>query len=202
MKVLKDQLQARKLQLRQTEKKMNETKYKNKNIVEPLTQAKEEVDNLRIECKEFKKQKLIYNKRKNELKSVEERLKDVQWRHEVLFQRYELLLNEDNELKLEMKKALMRQRQMKNLDSIIEQKCSEKFRSFLQEQYRYIVANEKGQKSLLNSIDPNLIEVNQIEDKEHNTIPADASKCGLIQKIAHTIKCLNIENNKEARSEL
>ena len=200
VKVLKDQLQARKQQLRQTEKKMNETKHKNKNIVEPLKQAKEEVDNLRIECKEFKKQKRIYNKRKSELKSVEERLKDVQWRHEVLFQRYELLLNEDNELKVEMKKALMRQRQMNNLDSIIEQKCRERVCSFLQEQYNDIVANKKGQKSSCNPMDSNRIDACQMKDKENNATQVDMSKCGLLQRIEHIIKCLNMEKNKEAHN--
>ncbi len=196
VKVLKGQLQVRKLQLRQTEKKMNETRMKNKNIVEPLAQAQEEVDNLQVDCEEFRKQKRVYNKRKGELKLSEEKLKDVQWRHEVLFQQYELLVNKNKSLKEDVKRAKMRERQRRNLDLVIQQKGRKELITFLNHYHDLIIQQEeekkkKGEGSSLS------IENNVKEEYCNGAEEVQTIKGGVLQKIEQALQSLVVIEKDE-----
>lgn len=196
VKVLKGQLQVRKLQLRQTEKKMNETRMKNKNIVEPLAQAQEEVDNLQVKCEEFRKQKRVYNKRKGELKLSEEKLKDVQWRHEVLFQQYELLVNKNKSLKEDVKRAKMRERQRRNLDLVIQQKGRKELITFLNHYHDLIIQQEeekkkKGEGSSLS------IENNVKEEYCNGAEEVQTIKGGVLQKIEQALQSLVVIEKDE-----
>lgn len=128
---MKDEVFAKKGKLRQTEKKFNEVKAKNKNIVEPLNKVKKEVEQLNVDVKEYQSEKRVYNQRKNELKAAQDKLKDVQWRHEVLFQRYELLYRERDKLGTKLEKSMLQMKQRNNFNSLLLEKMKRELHDVL-----------------------------------------------------------------------
>lgn len=141
IKDLKAKLESKRYKLRQSEKKLNEVRTKNKSIVGPLKEVQIEAENLKIELEQVKSEKQVYNQRKLELKIAEDKLKDAQWRHEVLFQRYDLLESQKDKYGKEFSSLLLRKKQMKNLQSLMIQKLQKEYYDVLKEKYDLIVSN-------------------------------------------------------------
>lgn len=139
IKAIKDEVINKRYELRQTEKKLNEIKLQNNNIVHPLNQVKIEDEKLKLELEEYKSEKQVYNQRKSKLKEVENKLKDVEWRHEVLFQRYELLKSERDKLVVELEKSTLQMKQRNNLQSLMLQKLTKKLHGVLETKYDFML---------------------------------------------------------------
>jgi hypothetical protein len=79
---------------------MNELNIKNRNIVEPYTKAQADLEKSACDLKSFNEERNLLDLRNKEMKKLEEKLKNSQWRYEVLFQRCEILERErDQHLK-------------------------------------------------------------------------------------------------------
>ncbi len=116
---LKNDLSIKRKQSRQAEKKSNELDGKNKRIVEPFERAKADLAKLEEDTKAFRSEKQLLSKRKSELKQEEETLKDLQWKHEVLFQSFELLTKERDNIEKEFEQSILKVQQEKNLSAMI-----------------------------------------------------------------------------------
>jgi len=132
-----DKLKTRNLQLkkkqRRNEKMLVELKEKNTSIVEPFSQAKDGIAQLEQEYKIFQKESEELRYKGIELRNIKDKLKDVEWRHEVLFQRNQaLILKRDHTLEqLELKKldaqqcsnykCILLENELKNLSNLDEQ---------------------------------------------------------------------------------
>ena len=91
---LKIELKTKKKQHRTAEKNMNELTVINRNIVEPYNNAQADLEKLAYDLKSFDQEKKSLEMRNKEMKKLEDKLKNGQWRYEVLFQRCEILERE------------------------------------------------------------------------------------------------------------
>ena len=144
MKLLKDRFILKRKKLCQSEKTFNEFKKKNQNIVQPFEKVKSEVEQLRLDCIEFQSEKKLYNERKREFRIVEGKLKDLQWKHEVLFQRFEILEKEGDEIKSELEKSILQEKQMNNLHSLILEEKKKEFHDILEHYYNEMMARRSS----------------------------------------------------------
>lgn len=108
-----------KKQLRQTEKHRRELESKNKKIIEPLAQAQIDIKELGSSCEEFKKEKNIMSRRKKEFVTIEGELKEAQWRHEVLFQRYQRIEEERDDCHQLFEKSLLDLQQRNSFSALL-----------------------------------------------------------------------------------
>lgn len=97
IKELKSENLEKRKRLRQTEKTRGGLELKNRQIVEPLARARTDIKELSESYEEFQKEKKIMNGRKKEFVAIEGKLKDAQWKYEVLFQRYQRMEEERDE---------------------------------------------------------------------------------------------------------
>ena len=88
---LKTELLSKRKLLAKVEKICRELESKHKSIVGPFARAKENLEVLGKDSKEFHEEKKLLETKKRELKIEENALKGLEWRHEVLFQKFELL---------------------------------------------------------------------------------------------------------------
>lgn len=109
-----------------------------------------EVEKLKVELEQVNNEKQIYNQRKNELKLVEDKLKDLQWRYEVLFQRYELLQNERNDIKSNVEKSMLQMKQRNNLQSLMMNKIKSECIDILKGKHECILCNSSSSKENIN----------------------------------------------------
>jgi len=116
---LKKDLSSKRKVSRQAEKRSKELESKNKSIVEPFAKAKEDLEKLNEDAKEFKLENVKLEKRKAELKTEEEKLKDLQWRHEVLFQKYQLLEKERDDARDDFEESILHGQQRNNFNAMI-----------------------------------------------------------------------------------
>ncbi len=167
IKTLKDKLVSKRRKHRQSEKAFNELRIKNQNIVQPFERVKSEIEQLRLECVEFQGEKKLYNQRKRELKVAEDKLKDLQWRHEVLFQRFEILEKERDEVRSELEKSMLKGKQRHNLESrILEEKKHELY-DMLEHSYNELLTKNPSDDLILDAdVDDqakeNLVNVNRL----------------------------------------
>jgi hypothetical protein len=98
IKSLKEEVAEMKKKEAADEKLMSEIAQENKRMSEPLKTALQDVERLRTELAEYKTVHARLQAVKAELATVEDRLKQLQWEHEVLGQRYEILAAERAEL--------------------------------------------------------------------------------------------------------
>jgi hypothetical protein len=107
---LKRKLSCNRKMLRQTEKQTADLETEHKDIVGPYAKTKEDMIRLGKEREDCKVKNKVLEERKIELTTEEHRLKDLRWRHEVLFQKFLLLENESRNIhKIIGKKRLERQ---------------------------------------------------------------------------------------------
>ena len=84
-----------------------ELKEKNTSIVEPFSQAKDGIAQLEQEYKIFQKESEELRYKGIELRNIKDKLKDVEWRHEVLFQRNQALILKRDHTLLELKNWML-----------------------------------------------------------------------------------------------
>ena len=104
---------------RQAEKVSKELESINKGIVEPFAKAKEHLKILNKDYEQFQDQKVKLETRKALLRVDEKKLKGLQWRHEVLFQKFELLEREYNDAQKELNESILEIQQSHSLDNML-----------------------------------------------------------------------------------
>lgn len=116
---LKRELLLKRKAARQAEKVSKELESINKGIVEPFAKAKEHLKILNKDYEQFQDQKVKLETRKALLRVDEKKLKGLQWRHEVLFQKFELLEREYNDAQKELNESILEIQQSHSLDNML-----------------------------------------------------------------------------------
>ena len=119
IKVLKGKaIQTRRLE-NQTKNSLQNLQKKNKQIVEPYTKAKVDLEEIKDQTVQYMKIKEQLKTHKLILKAKEDELKELKWCHELLYQRLLLMENDAAHLKEKMEDVTQAKRQQKNLDELI-----------------------------------------------------------------------------------
>ncbi|XP_042311208.1 dynein regulatory complex subunit 4 isoform X2 [Sceloporus undulatus] len=103
---LKEQMEEMKKKEEHLEKEMAEVLLQNKRLVEPLQRAREEVAELQRKLAHYEKDKIMLVNIRARLKVTEKELKDLQWEHEVLQQRFSKVQEERDDLYQKFTKAI------------------------------------------------------------------------------------------------
>ncbi|CAI5782302.1 dynein regulatory complex subunit 4 isoform X1 [Podarcis raffonei] len=131
---LKEQMEEMKKKEDHLEKEMAEVLLQNKKLVEPLQRAREEVAELQKKLAHYEKDKAMLHHTHARLKVTEKELKDLQWEHEVLQQRFIRVQDERDDLYQKFTKAinevqqktgfknLLLERKLLGLSNILEKK--------------------------------------------------------------------------------
>ncbi|XP_075795940.1 dynein regulatory complex subunit 4 [Pelodiscus sinensis] len=131
---LKEQMEEMKKREDHLEKEMAEVLLQNKRLTEPLGRARDEVAELQRKLAHYEKDKEALANTKARLKVTQKELKDLQWEHEVLEQRFIKVQAERDELYQKFTKAisevqqktgfknLLLERKLKALSNIVEKK--------------------------------------------------------------------------------
>mmetsp|Transcript_21580 Transcript_21580/g.35747 ORF Transcript_21580/g.35747 Transcript_21580/m.35747 type:complete len:503 (-) Transcript_21580:103-1611(-) len=98
IKSLKDEVAEMKKKEAEQDKMMFEIAQENKKLTEPLQAALKEVEQLRQELRNYDKDKMSLSNSKARLLATETSLKNLQWEHEVLEQRFGQLQRERDDL--------------------------------------------------------------------------------------------------------
>ena len=119
IKVLKGKaIQTRRLE-NQTKNSLQNLQKKNKQIVEPYTKAKVDLEEIKDQTVQYMKIKEQLKTHKLILKAKEDELKELKWCHELLYQRLLLMENDAAHLKEKMEDVTQAKIQQKNLDELI-----------------------------------------------------------------------------------
>ncbi|KAL7979696.1 hypothetical protein Chor_004854 [Crotalus horridus] len=103
---LKEQMEEMKKKEDHLEKEMAEVLLQNKRLAEPLQRARDEVSELQRKLAHYEKDKAILASIRARLKVTEKDLKDLQWEHEVLQQRFSKVQDERDDLYQKFTKAI------------------------------------------------------------------------------------------------
>lgn len=123
---LKRKLSCNRKVLRQTEKQTADLETKHKDIVGPFAKTKEDMIRLGKEREDYNVKNKLLEERKIELTTEEHRLKDLRWRHEVLFQKFLLLENESRNIhKIIGNKRLERQQRQQLTEMVLGKQTEE-----------------------------------------------------------------------------
>ncbi|KAM9625797.1 dynein regulatory complex subunit 4 isoform 4-T4 [Morphnus guianensis] len=132
--LLKEQMEEMKKRENHLEKEKADVLLQNKQLKEPLQQAQEQVSELQKKLAHYDKDKEALTNTKARLKVTQKELKDLQWEHEVLEQRFSKVQAERDELYQKFTKAinevqqktgfknLLLERKLKGLLSVLEKK--------------------------------------------------------------------------------
>lgn len=107
IRTLKEEVDMMKKKEAKNEKLMFEIAQENKRLSEPLTNALNQVEQLRSELANYEKDKMSLKNSKARLKLLEDQLKSLNWEHEVLQQRFHKVVGERDELYEKFEKALL-----------------------------------------------------------------------------------------------
>uniref|UniRef100_G3SM50 Dynein regulatory complex subunit 4 n=1 Tax=Loxodonta africana TaxID=9785 RepID=G3SM50_LOXAF len=131
---LKEQMEDMRKKEDHLEKEMMEVTTQNKRLAEPLQRAREEMSEMQRKLTHYERDKQILMCTKARLKVTEKELKDLQWEHEVLEQRFVKVQQERDQLyqkftaaiqEVQQKtgfKNLVLERKLKALSTAVEQK--------------------------------------------------------------------------------
>ncbi|XP_069073289.1 dynein regulatory complex subunit 4 [Pleurodeles waltl] len=103
---LKEQMEDMKKKEDRMEKEMQDLQLQNKRLVEPLQKAREDVGELHKQMDNYEQDKASLVSTKARLKLTDKELKDLQWEHEVLEQRFSKVQAERDELYKKFTKAI------------------------------------------------------------------------------------------------
>ncbi|NWI65392.1 DRC4 protein, partial [Todus mexicanus] len=132
--LLKEQMEEMKKKENHLEKEKADVLLENKQLKEPLQQAREQVAELQKNLAHYDKDKEVLARTKAHLKITQKDLKDLQWEHEVLEQRFSKVQAERDELYQKFTKAinevqqktgfknLLLERKLKGLLEVLEKK--------------------------------------------------------------------------------
>ncbi|EDV25474.1 uncharacterized protein TRIADDRAFT_24206, partial [Trichoplax adhaerens] len=119
---LKEQVEEMKKKEERTEKLMQEIQLENKRLTEPLQKAREEVTELQRQLTNYEKDKSSLANAKARLKVQGEGLKNLEWEHEVLQQRFEQLQLERDDLYTKFVKAIHEVQQKSSFKNLLLEK--------------------------------------------------------------------------------
>ncbi|NWR56199.1 DRC4 protein, partial [Bucorvus abyssinicus] len=132
--LLKEQMEEMKKKENHLEKEKADVLLKNKQLKEPLQQAREQLAEMQKKLAHYDKDKLALMNTRARLKVTQKELKDLQWEHEVLEQRFSKVQAERDELYQKFTKAinevqqkagfknLLLERKLKGLLGVLEKK--------------------------------------------------------------------------------
>ncbi|NXQ82123.1 DRC4 protein, partial [Nyctibius grandis] len=132
--LLKEQMEEMKKRENHLEKEKADVLLQNKQLKEPLQQAQEQLFEMQKKLAHYDKDKEALTNTKARLKVTQKELKDLQWEHEVLEQRFSKVQAERDELYQKFTKAikevqqktgfknLLLERKLKGLLGVLEQK--------------------------------------------------------------------------------
>ncbi|NXW48394.1 DRC4 protein, partial [Nyctiprogne leucopyga] len=132
--LLKEQIEEMKKRENHLEKEKMDVLLQNKQLKEPLQQAQEQLSEMQKKLAHYDKDKDSLMNTKARLKVTQKELKDLQWEHEVLEQRFSKVQAERDELYQKFTKAinevqqktgfknLLLERKLKGLLSVLEKK--------------------------------------------------------------------------------
>ncbi|KAM9374112.1 dynein regulatory complex subunit 4 [Phaethornis superciliosus] len=132
--LLKEQVAEMKKRQNQLEKEKTDVLLQNKQLKEPLQQAQEQLFELQKKLAHYDKDKMALMNTKARLKVTQKELKDLQWEHEVVEQRFRKVQAERDELYQKFTKAihevqqktgfknLLLERKLKGLLEVLEKK--------------------------------------------------------------------------------
>ncbi|XP_077610286.1 dynein regulatory complex subunit 4 isoform X2 [Crocuta crocuta] len=95
---LKEQMEDMRRKEDHLEKEMLEVSVQNKRLADPLQKARDDMNEMRKQLGNYERDKQILVRTKARLKVTEKELKDLQWEHEVLEQRFLKVQQERDEL--------------------------------------------------------------------------------------------------------
>ncbi|XP_072492501.1 dynein regulatory complex subunit 4 isoform X2 [Notamacropus eugenii] len=116
---LKEQMEDMKKKEDHLEKEMAEVTVQNKRLVEPLQKARDELLDLQKKLINYEKDKHALTSSKARLKVAEKELKDLQWEHEVLEQRFFKVQMERDDLYSKFEKAIQEVQQKTGFKNLI-----------------------------------------------------------------------------------
>ncbi|NWX15572.1 DRC4 protein, partial [Aegotheles bennettii] len=132
--LLKEQMEEMKNRENHLEKEKTDVLLQNKQLKEPLQEARERLSELQKKLAHYDKDKMALTNTKAHLKVTQKELKDLQWEHEVLEQRFAKVQAERDELYQKFTKAinevqqktgfknLLLERKLKGLLGVLEKK--------------------------------------------------------------------------------
>nr|CAH8860565.1 unnamed protein product [Trichobilharzia regenti] len=95
---LKEQLEERKKNEERLERRANEIAAENRRLVEPLNKAREENVEMKRQMTNYEKDKVVLKQTKVLLKTCEKEKKHIQWKYDILEQRFKQVENERDDL--------------------------------------------------------------------------------------------------------
>ncbi|XP_020844758.1 dynein regulatory complex subunit 4 isoform X3 [Phascolarctos cinereus] len=116
---LKEQMEEMKKKEDHLEKEMAEVMVQNKRLTDPLQKAREELLELQKKLVNYEKDKHALASTKARLKVTEKELKDLQWEHEVLEQRFIKVQIERDDLYSKFEKAIQEVQQKTGFKNLI-----------------------------------------------------------------------------------
>uniref|UniRef100_A0A7N4UYZ7 Dynein regulatory complex subunit 4 n=1 Tax=Sarcophilus harrisii TaxID=9305 RepID=A0A7N4UYZ7_SARHA len=116
---LKEQMEDMKNKEDHLEKEMAEVMLQNKRLAEPLQKAREELMDLHKKLVNYEKDRQALANTKARLKITEKELKDLQWEHEVLEQRFIKVQEERDDLYSKFSKAILEVQQKTGFKNLI-----------------------------------------------------------------------------------
>ncbi|XP_056667181.1 dynein regulatory complex subunit 4 isoform X1 [Monodelphis domestica] len=116
---LKEQMEDMKKKEDHLEKEMAEVMMQNKRLADPLQKAREELIELHRKLVNYEKDKQALTSTKARLKVTEKDLKDLQWEHEVLEQRFIKVQVERDDLYAKFNKAILEVQQKTGFKNLI-----------------------------------------------------------------------------------
>ena len=117
IKNLQEQIEAMRKEHFQRKKLLSQLSRKNKEIVEPLSEGRRSLDLLSKEQELCEVQKKELGDHRDRLRIVTNEFSDLKWRHEVLFQNYELIISEGIALREEALSLKINARQKQMLET-------------------------------------------------------------------------------------
>lgn len=91
----------------------------NEEIKYPYENSKQDVESLTNRAVTFDKINKLLSKKENELKLKEDRLRQLKWKHEILFQQFELLDTEKNKKQKDLNEAHLSLKQRESFASTL-----------------------------------------------------------------------------------
>ena len=119
---LKEQVEEMKKKEDRTEKLMADITNENKRLTEPLNKALAEVDELRRQLMNYKKDKVSLQNSKARIKVQQQEYTDLSWEHEVLQQRFTHIQKERDELYDKFAKAIYEVQQKSGFKNLLLEK--------------------------------------------------------------------------------
>ncbi|XP_074056764.1 dynein regulatory complex subunit 4 isoform X2 [Macrotis lagotis] len=116
---LKEQMEDMKKKEDHLEKEMAEVMLQNKRLADPLQKAREELLELQRKLVNYEKDKNALASAKARLKVTEKELKDLQWEHEVLEQRFIKVQKERDDLYAKFEKAIQEVQQKTGFKNLL-----------------------------------------------------------------------------------